>query len=126
MNIMKIPRFNAEASLNRTCKNYCSPALGRASPKRTAVIPQLGGKGFKGFEGCIIDCAENNPLWTHEQCRRSCADPFAGVDLSTPRSWFNDFMSSTGIDLWEVGCSINPYSPPGVCGWLANEMRRQS
>jgi hypothetical protein len=121
---MKIPEFTAEASLHRTSNNYRSAALYRASPKRTAVIPQLGGPGFKGFAGCQNDCLDQHPELTRDQCARRCRDPFAGVDLSTPRNSFNDFLSSAGIDFWEGGCSalVNPW----LCRQVADEIRRQS
>ena len=129
---MKIPKFTAQASLYRTSNSYRSPALDRASPKRTAVTPQIGGPDYKGFGGCIDDCMDRvqyfQPELTHKQamleCSRGCRDPFAGVDLSTPRNSFNDFLSSAGIAFWEEGCSalVNP----GLCRLVANEIRRQS
>ena len=129
---MNIPEFTAQASLYRTSNNYRSPALDRASPKRTAVIPQIGYEDYKGFGGCINDCIDRkqyyNPKLKYEEaqraCARACRDPFAGVDLSTPRNSFNDFLSSAGIAFWEEGCSA--LVSPWLCRQVANEIRRQS
>jgi hypothetical protein len=125
---MKIPEFTAAASLHRMSNNHRSPAPGRASPKRTAVIPQLGGKEFKGFSGCMDDCIDRHPELTPEQakpvCTRICSDPFMGHDLSTSGSGLNDFLSSAGIDFWEGACSL--YGHPVPCRLLANVIRGQS
>ena len=120
---MNMPRFTAQASLYRTNNRYCS--LGQQGElQSTAVISQLGGRNFKGFAGCQNDCLEAHPELTRNQCAQRCRDPFAGVDLSTPRNSFNDFLSSAGIDFWEGGCSalVNPW----LCRQVADEMRRQS
>lgn len=122
---MSIPEFTAQASLYRTSNRYRSPGFDNPA-QSTVISPQLGGKEFKGMSGCIDDCLDKNPSFTPIQCRRSCSDPFGGLDLGTSRSWFNDFLSSAGIDMWEIGCKINPFSPPYACGWLANLMRSQS
>ena len=118
---MKIPEFTAQNSLYRTGNHYRS--LGqRGEPQRTVVNPQLGGPEFKGFQGCINDCMDNNPYWTRARCERSCRDPgHAGISSN---SSFNDFLSNIGIDFWEAGCSalLNPY----LCGKVADEIRRQS
>jgi hypothetical protein len=121
---MNIPGFTAAASLYRASGRIRRPRPERAAPERTAIIPQLGGKGFKGLTGCISDCRDQHPEKTGEQCRRACSDPFGGVDLSTPGNPLNDFLSSAGIDFWEAACSVNPGSPPGACRWVANQMRR--
>ncbi len=89
-------------------------------------MPQLGGKGFKGMAGCIDDCKDKYIGKTDTECRKMCSDPYAGTDLGTTGNWFNDFLSSAGIKMWEIGCKINPYSPPGFCGWAANIMRSES
>jgi hypothetical protein len=48
---MKIPEFTAEAALYEASNRY--RYLGqRGGTQRPGVIPQLGGKGFKGFAGC--------------------------------------------------------------------------
>ena len=120
---MKIPEFTAEASLYRTSGSGRSPRPDRAGRGRTAIIPQLGGPNFKGLNGCISDCVDQHPEMTPDQCRRACSDPFAGVDLSTPSNSFNRFLESAGISFWEGACSINPFSPPGACHWLAEKMR---
>jgi len=119
---MKIPEFTAEASLYETRTRYRS-LRPEGGPQGT-VLPQLGGKGFKGMAGCMMDCEDRHPNWTTAQCARTCKDPFAGVDLSTPGNWFNDFLSSAGIDLWETACGSLVHPVP--CAWVADEMRRQS
>ena len=118
---MKIPEFTAYASLYRTSNNYHLPAFDHASPERT-VLAQRGGKGFKGFEGCKMDCADKNPNWTREQCRRSCTDPGHAGESSD--SSVNDFFSNIGIDFWEGACSslLHPY----LCAKVGEEIRRQS
>ncbi len=126
---MNIPQFTAEASLYETSNSYRS--LGqRGEPQRAGVITQLGGPNYKGFEGCKMDCMDQHPNWTRQRCERYCRDPFAGHNLSTSGSWFNDFLSSVGIDLWEGACGLLVGSvlhvDPKLCGWVADEMRRQS
>jgi hypothetical protein len=126
---MNMPGFTAHASLYKANNRYRSPA---GEPQGSVVIPQLGGPDFKGFGGCINDCVDkvryNQPLLTHKeairQCSQQCHDPFTGVDLSTPGNSLNDFLSSTGIEFWETGCSalVNPL----LCRKVANEIRRQS
>ena len=71
---MKIPEFTAQASLYRTRNRYCSPGQ-RGERLRTVAIPQLGGPGFVGKAGCISDCLDSHPNWTHAQCERICRDP---------------------------------------------------
>ena len=124
---MKIPEFTAEASLYETSSRYRSPGQ-RGGTQRPDIIPQRGGVGFKGHPGCEMDCLDQHPGLTHDQCRRMCNDPFGGTDLSTPGNWLNHLLSSAGIDFWEGACRVNPVSGsvPYLCGSLANEMRRQS
>ena len=129
MNTLSMPGFTAHASLYRASNHYRSPA---GEPQGSVVIPQLGYKDFKGFEGCISDCMDRvqyfqpelTDIQAKQECSRRCRDPFSGVDLSTPRNSFNDFLSNMGIDFWEAGCStlVNPW----VCSKVADEMRRQS
>jgi len=121
---MNLPAFTAEASLQDTSSRCRSLTSDSASPKRRVVIPQLGGRGFKGFQGCKSDCLDKHPTWTGAQCERSCRDP--GHAGASPDTSFNDFLSSAGIGAWEIGCRLNPFSPPGACGWLGNVMRGQS
>lgn len=122
---MKIPEFTAEASLYQTSNKCRSLPFDRTSPKTNVVIPQLGGKGFKGFQGCVSDCLDQNPNLTRHQCEGRCKDPFAGVDLGTSRSWFDSFLTNIGIDFWEAGCT-GITGAPVPCGWLADVIRRQS
>jgi hypothetical protein len=122
---MKIPEFTAEASLCETSNRRRSLPFDHTSPKTNVVIPQRGGVGFKGLQGCILDCMDRHPEWTREQCRRSCVDPFGGADLGTERSFWDGFLSGAGIDFWEVGCT-GITGASGPCGWLADTMRRQS
>lgn len=122
---MSIPEFTAQESLTKTTNHYRSLAFDSASPKRTVVIPQVGGPGFKGLRGCIDDCIDRNPHMTVEQCRRSCVDPFGGRDLGTSRSSLDTFLTGAGIDFWEAGCT-GITGAAGPCGWLADAMRRQS
>jgi len=135
---MKIPQFTAEASLYETSDRRRSLPFDHTSPKTNVVIPQLsklpkpGESGFKGLTGCIMDCLDRHPewkdrdpKWAREQCRRSCVDPFGGVDLGTERSFWDGFLSDAGIDFWEVGCT-GITGASGPCGWLADTMRRQS
>jgi hypothetical protein len=120
---MNIPEFTAQASLYRIGNRYRSFGQ-RGEQQKTVVITQLGGRNFKGFEGCKMDCLEKHSDWTYEQCEKSCRDPgHAGVSSDTS---LNDFLSSAGIAFWEGACRINPYIPSQACGWLADEMRRQS
>ena len=120
---MKIPGFTAEASLYKKTSSDSSPRRNFSASERAAIIPQLGGEGFKGFAGCQSDCLDQHPEKTREQCRRACVDPFGGADLGTSGDPVNDFLSSAGISFWEAACTANPYSPPGACRWLANRMR---
>lgn len=118
---MNMPEFTAQASLYRSNNRYCS--LGQQGElQRTLVISQLGGRGFKGFEGCIMDCLDKHPDWTPAKCERSCKDP--GHAGTSSDSWFNDSLSNAGIAFWEGGCSalVNPW----LCRQVADEMRRQS
>jgi hypothetical protein len=121
---MKLPMFTAESSLyaTRGVDRFVRPAIATGHANR--VTPQLGGKGFKGFHGCIDDCMDSHPNWNVKQCARACRDPFSGVDLGTESNGFNDFLSGAGIDFWEAGCSslVNPWA----CRQVANVMRRQS
>ncbi len=126
--IMRIPGFTAETSLYKANKRHRS-RVRRSEPQQAGVSPQLGDRDrYKGFSGCVSDCLDSHPHLTPAQCARNCRDPFAGVDLSTRGSWFNDLLSDAGISFWEAGCKINPYtgSIPYLCGSLANLMRRQS
>lgn len=118
---MNLPEFTAQASLYRTSNRYRS--LGqRGEPQRTVVMPQLGGKNFKGFRGCVMDCLDQHPYWTSAQCERSCRDPgHAGASSDTS---VNDFLSNMGIGAWEGACGL--LINPKLCGWVADEMRRQS
>jgi hypothetical protein len=119
---MHIPKFTAQASLYRTSNRYRS--LGHeGGPQRADLIPQLGGKGFKGYNGCVMDCLDRHPDWTSARCRRSCND--LGIAGTSSDSWVNDLLSSGGISAWEVGCGVMTGSPM-ACGWVADEMRRQS
>jgi hypothetical protein len=129
---MKIPQFTAEASLYEASNRRRSLPFDRKSLQTNVVIPQRGGVGFKGLQGCILDCIDRHPewkdrdpKWVHEQCRRSCVDPFGGVDLGTERSFWDGFLSDAGITFWEVGCT-GITGASGPCGWLADTMRRQS
>ena len=124
---MSIPGFSAAASLYKT-NNRHRARVRRGEPQTAGVSPQLGGRDYKGFLGCKSDCLDSHPYLTPDQCARNCRDPFAGADLSTKRSWFNDLLSEAGIGFWEAGCRLNPYtgSIPYLCGSLADLMRRQS
>jgi hypothetical protein len=122
---MKIPEFTAEASLYKTRNRRRSVAFDHGSSKKTIVLPQIGNRNFKGLWGCEMDCMDQHPNWTHEQCRRSCTDPFGGSDLGTSRSFWDGFLSDAGIDFWEAGCT-GITGASGPCGWLADFMRRQS
>ncbi len=125
---MNIPGFTAAASLYNTNNRHRS-RVRRSEPRRAGVRPQLGDRDrYEGFSGCVSDCLDSHPYLTPDQCKRNCRDPFAGVDLSTERSWFDDLLSEAGIGFWEVGCRINPItgSIPFFCGSLADVMRRQS
>ncbi len=118
---MSMPEFTAQASLYRTSNRYHS--LGqRGQPQSAVVIPQLGGRGFKGYNGCVMDCLERNPNRTVTQCRRDCHD--LGIAGTSSDSWFNDLASEVGISAWEGACGL--FVHPTVCGWAADEMRRQS
>lgn len=120
---MKIPEFTAEASLYETSNRYRS--LGHGGESRgPGLIPQIGGRGFKGLTGCIMDCQDQHPNWTKQQCARICHDPFGGSDLSTPGNWLNNALSNIGIGAWEGACGA--LANPMLCGWAADEMRRQS
>ena len=119
MNTMNTPGFTAGDSLYRTSNRYRSSEQGSESQRN--VIPQLGGKGFKGYQGCVMDCLEN-PLLTRAICQRRCNDP--GIAGTSSGSSLNNFLSGAGIDFWEIGCSalVSPY----LCGKVADEIRRQS
>jgi hypothetical protein len=133
---MNMPGFTAHASLYRANNRYRSLA---AEPQRSFVIPQIGGPDFKGFGGCIDDCLDRvqskQPTLTlkeaQKQCSQQCRDPLSGVDLSTPRNSFNDFLSDFGIGFWEGGCSatsemaVGPFGPI-ACKYVADVIRRQS
>jgi hypothetical protein len=133
---MNIPGFTAHASLYRANNRY-RPSAGE--PQGSVVIPQLGGKGFIGFGGCIDDCVDRlqsrRPTLTIEeaagQCSKQCRDPFSGVDLSTPDNGLDGFLSSAGISFWEIGCSAASKSVLGpfgslACKAVADVIRRQS
>ncbi len=121
MSKLNMPGFNAHASLYSPGKHY-RPAGSEPQGQGHSLVPQLGGKGFKGFNGCINDCLDSHSGWTREQCARSCRDP--GHAGTSSDSSFNDFLSSTGIDFWEAGCSamLNPL----LCAKVGDVMRRQS
>lgn len=121
MNTMNTPGFTAALSLGPTGRRYSTHA-NRGDGQRTVLVPQLGGKGYKGFAGCQMDCADQHPTWTAAQCAKICRDP-GHADPSSD-SWFNNFLTSTGIDFWEGACAS--LMPGAVCRVVANEMRRQS
>jgi hypothetical protein len=122
---MSIPGFTADAGLYETRNSYRSPAFNGGSSHGVGIIPQLGGRGFKGFAGCQADCMDMHPNFTREQCRRACVDPFGGTDLGTSRSFWDTFLTKIGIDFWELGCT-SITGAPVPCGWVADEIRRQS
>jgi len=121
---MKLPLFTAEASLYASGSNDRFIRPDPARQPMDAVIAQLGGRGFKGFSGCVSDCLDLHPTWTKAQCARTCRDPFAGVDLSTPSNGVNDFLSGAGIDFWEAECSALVH--PWACREVARVIRGQS
>lgn len=121
MTTTNIPGFTAAASLGPTGNRYSTHANRGAGPN-SVLVPQLGGKGYKGFAGCQMDCADQHPTWTAAQCAKICRDP-GHADPSSD-SWFNNFLTSTGINFWEGACG--QLIPPVLCKAVANEMRRQS
>lgn len=123
-NEMKIPGFTAEASLNESSNRCRSLPIGRTRPEMDVVIPQIGGREFKGFGGCVSDCMDLHPEWSLEQCRQSCRDPLGGTDLGTSSSWINDFLTEAGIGAWELACGTLLHPVP--CRKLANIIRLQS
>ena len=126
---MKMPEFTAEASLHETSNRRHSLALDRTSPKRSVVIPQLGGGGFKGLGGCLDDCADLRPNWTAGQCRKICKDPegIPGSGGGQKRDWASkvlcDYVGglcavTTGDGFLESLClfsSITGYDGPCNC-----------
>jgi len=118
---MSMPEFTAQASLYRTSNRYHSPGQ-PAGPQEAVVIPQLGGRGFKGYNGCVMDCLERYPNWTAAKCSRHCND--LGIAGTSSDSSVNDWLSHMGIGAWEGACGA--FANPVACGWVADEMRRQS
>ena len=118
---MRIPKFTADASLYRTTNRYRSGGRGEKS-EGTTVVPQIGGKDFKGKSGCVMDCLDKYPNLTPLQCSRRCSD--SGIAGKSSDDWLNDTLTGGGIDFWEIGCSAlsNAY----LCGKMADVMRRQS
>jgi len=121
---MSIPGFSAQASLYKTSNRYCSLTFDHASPQRTVLVPQIGGPGFEGFDNCLSDCADRHPDWTDKKCQKSCRASELGSGPS-PQSGLDAFLSDTGINFWEAGCSAITGFPLG-CKYVADVIRRQS
>jgi hypothetical protein len=121
---MRLPSFTAQASLDVQGHRYRKPTAAPVLAETGAISPQLGGKTFQGFGGCVSDCMDQHPGWSRTRCAKACRDPLSGVDLSTATNEVNGFLSSLGIDAWEVGCSALIH--PELCRRVADGIRRQS
>ena len=76
---MKIPGFNAEASLYRTSKHYHMAGTSTPTPQVNILVPQFWWNFFKGlaltramYAGCYYACVADTGEW--QECGDTCED----------------------------------------------------
>jgi hypothetical protein len=113
MKTINMPGFSADASLSdgqyrRAARRQEAMGERRGEPQGTVVVPQLGGPGFKGLAGCLMDCQDSHPTWTAARCRAAChaSEVGAGGGTLDPT---NRALSVGGCWTWWAACKVNPF-----------------
>lgn len=109
---MNMPRFTAEACLgernSRGRNRQEALSQQRGAPQRAVITPQLrthDDDGGRPYAVCIIDCREQHPGWTAQQCRAACRSTeytCTPHDNSASRA-----MCLAGIRGWEAVCAAD-------------------